>query len=183
MGDLELQLQDAVAGRIKYNKILIIVEGIYSMEGELCNLPDIVRVAKLYGAYVWLDEAHSIGAVGPSGRGVCEELGVDPRDIDIMMGTFTKSFGAAGGYIASDPQTVARVRQYAAGCTDAVSMPAAVCVQILSSLRVIAGEDGTDIGARKLRQLRDNSKFFREGLEAGAYTRPLFGSTQALSVG
>lgn len=136
------------------------------MEGELCCLPDVVRVCKMYGAYVWLDEAHSIGAVGPTGRGVCEELGVDPKDVDIMMGTFTKSFGAAGGYIASDAQTVARVRQYAAGCTDAVSMPPAVCVQILASLCVIAGEDGTDIGATKLRQLRDNSKFFREGLEA-----------------
>mmetsp|Transcript_15376 Transcript_15376/g.37231 ORF Transcript_15376/g.37231 Transcript_15376/m.37231 type:complete len:997 (+) Transcript_15376:181-3171(+) len=166
VGDLELLLQDAVAGKQRYNKILVIVEGIYSMEGELCCLKDIVRVAKLYGAYVWLDEAHSIGAVGPSGRGVCEELGVDPKDVDIMMGTFTKSFGAAGGYVASDPATIARVRQYAAGCTDAVSMPAAVCVQILASLRVIAGEDGTDIGARKLRQLRDNSQFFREGLEA-----------------
>ena len=96
VGDLELILQDAVAGKgARYNKILVIVEGIYSMEGELCCLPDIVRVCKMYGAYVWLDEAHSIGAVGPTGRGVCEELGVDPADVDIMMGTFTKSFGAA----------------------------------------------------------------------------------------
>ena len=167
VGDLELILQDAVAGKgARYNKILVIVEGIYSMEGELCCLPDIVRVCKMYGAYVWLDEAHSIGAVGPTGRGVCEELGVDPADVDIMMGTFTKSFGAAGGYVAGDHETVARVRQYAAGCTDAVSMPPAVCTQILASLRVIAGEDGTDIGATKLRQLRENAKFFREGLEA-----------------
>ena len=166
VGDLELILQDAVAGKQRYNKILVIIEGIYSMEGELCCLPEIVEVCKLYGAYVWLDEAHSIGAVGPTGRGVCEELGVDPKDVDIMMGTFTKSFGAAGGYVASDYETVARIRQYAAGCTDACSMPPAVCTQILSSLRVISGEDGTDIGAKKLRQLRENSKFFREGLEA-----------------
>jgi serine palmitoyltransferase len=88
-GDLELILQDAVAGKgPRYNKILVIVEGIYSMEGELCCLPDIVRVCKMYGAYIWLDEAHSIGAVGATGRGVCEELGVDPADVDIMMGTF-----------------------------------------------------------------------------------------------
>ena len=166
VGDLELILQDAVAGKQRYNKILVIIEGIYSMEGELCCLAEIVEVCKLYGAYVWLDEAHSIGAVGPTGRGVCEELGVDPKDVDIMMGTFTKSFGAAGGYVASDYETVARIRQYAAGCTDACSMPPAVCTQILSSLRVISGEDGTDIGAKKLRQLRENSKFFREGLEA-----------------
>ena len=167
VGDLELLLQQAVAGKgARYNKIMVIVEGIYSMEGELCVLPAIVEVCKLYGAYVWLDEAHSIGAVGATGRGVCEELGVDPRDIDVMMGTFTKSFGAAGGYVAGDAETVARVRQYSAGCTDAVSMPPAVCVQILSSLRVIAGEDGTDIGKKKLDDLRDNALFFRQGLEA-----------------
>jgi serine palmitoyltransferase len=167
VGDLELLLQQAVAGKgARYNKILVIVEGIYSMEGELCKLPAIVEVCKLYGAYVWLDEAHSIGAVGATGRGVCEELGVDPADIDVMMGTFTKSFGAAGGYVAGDAETVARVRQYSAGCTDAVSMPPAVCTQILASLRVIAGEDGTDIGAKKLCQLRDNALFFRQGLEA-----------------
>ena len=167
VGDLELLLQQAVAGKgARYNKILVIVEGIYSMEGELCKLPAIVEVCKLYGAYVWLDEAHSIGAVGATGRGVCEELGVDPADIDVMMGTFTKSFGAAGGYVAGDAETVARVRQYSAGCTDAVSMPPAVCTQILASLRVIAGEDGTDIGKKKLCQLRDNALFFRQGLEA-----------------
>ena len=167
VGDLELLLQQAVAGKgARYNKILVIVEGIYSMEGELCALPAIVEVCKMYGAYVWLDEAHSIGAVGATGRGVCEELGVDPSDIDVMMGTFTKSFGAAGGYVAGDAETVARVRQYSAGCTDAVSMPPAVCAQILSSLRVIAGEDGTDIGKKKLDDLRDNALFFRQGLEA-----------------
>ena len=144
-GDLELILQDAVAGEgshsPRYNKIVVIVEGIYSMEGELCALKPIVEVCKLYGAYVWLDEAHSIGAVGPTGRGVCEELGVDPADVDVMMGTFTKSFGAAGGYVAGSHELVARVRQYSSGCTDAVSMPPAVCAQILASLRVIAGED------------------------------------------
>ena len=167
VGDLELLLQQAVAGKgARYNKIMVIIEGIYSMEGELCALPAIVEVCKLYGAYVWLDEAHSIGAVGATGRGVCEELGVDPKDIDVMMGTFTKSFGAAGGYVAGDAETVARVRQYSAGCTDAVSMPPAVCVQILSSLRIIAGEDGTDIGKKKLDDLRSNALFFRQGLEA-----------------
>ena len=110
-GDLELILQDAVAGEgshsPRYNKIVVIVEGIYSMEGELCALKPIVEVCKLYGAYVWLDEAHSIGAVGPTGRGVCEELGVDPADVDVMMGTFTKSSappaGTSRGRTSSSP--------------------------------------------------------------------------------
>ena len=62
----------------------------------------IVPLCACLQAYVYLDEAHSIGAMGQTGRGVCEYWGVDPADIDIMMGTFTKSFGASGGYIAAD---------------------------------------------------------------------------------
>ena len=64
------------------------------------KLPDVLRLKKKYKAYVYLDEAHSIGALGPNGRGVVDYWGLNPRDVDVMMGTFTKSFGAAGGYIA-----------------------------------------------------------------------------------
>jgi len=71
------------------------------MEGSLAKLPEIVALKKKYKAYIYLDEAHSIGAMGPNGRGVTDYFGVNPADIDIMMGTFTKSFGAAGGYIAA----------------------------------------------------------------------------------
>ncbi|KAE8021272.1 hypothetical protein FH972_007178 [Carpinus fangiana] len=83
-----------------WKKIIVIVEGIYSMKGDLCKLPEIITICKKYKAYAYLDEAHSIGAVGKTGRGVCELLGVEPADVDIMMGTFTKSFGSCGGYIA-----------------------------------------------------------------------------------
>lgn len=69
------------------------------MEGSIVRLPDIIRLKKKYKAYVYLDEAHSIGALGPHGKGVVDYFGVNPKDIDIMMGTFTKSFGAAGGYL------------------------------------------------------------------------------------
>lgn len=72
------------------------------MEGSVVNLPEVIRLKKKYKAYLYLDEAHSIGALGKTGRGVVEHWGCDVRDVDIMMGTFTKSFGAAGGYIAAD---------------------------------------------------------------------------------
>jgi serine palmitoyltransferase len=93
-----------------WSKILIVVEGIYSMEGEICRLPEIVAIKKKYRAYLYLDEAHSIGALGAGGRGVCEHLGVDPADVDIMMGTFTKAFGSCGGYIAGDEHLVQYLR-------------------------------------------------------------------------
>lgn len=76
------------------------------MEGDICHLKGIVEVKKKYGAYLYLDEAHSIGAMGKSGRGICEHCGVDPKDIDIMMGTFTKSFGSCGGYIGGSSDLV-----------------------------------------------------------------------------
>ena len=69
------------------------------MEGTIVKLRDIVELKKKYKAYLYLDEAHSIGAVGQHGRGVVEYWNCDPSDVDIMMGTFTKSFGAVGGYI------------------------------------------------------------------------------------
>lgn len=79
---------------------LFVVLCAISMEGSLVRLPEIIALKKKYKAYLYLDEAHSIGAVGPSGRGVTELFDVNPADVDVMMGTFTKSFGASGGYIA-----------------------------------------------------------------------------------
>ena len=73
-----------------WKKILVMVEGIYSMEGEICRLAEIVEICKRYKAYIYVDEAHSIGALGETGRGICEYCNVDPADIDILMGTFTK---------------------------------------------------------------------------------------------
>lgn len=70
------------------------------MEGSIVRLPEIVSLKNKYKAYLYLDEAHSIGAVGATGRGVVEYFGMNPDDVDVLMGTFTKSFGAAGGYIA-----------------------------------------------------------------------------------
>ena len=87
------------------------------MEGSLAKLPEVVALKKKYKAYLYLDEAHSIGAMGPRGRGVTDYFGVDPNDVDIMMGTFTKSFGAAGGYIAAS-----EVRVLVALCNVGFSM-------------------------------------------------------------
>lgn len=69
------------------------------MEGSIVRLPEVIALKKKYKSYLYLDEAHSIGALGPNGRGVVDYFGLNPEDVDVMMGTFTKSFGAAGGYI------------------------------------------------------------------------------------
>jgi len=72
------------------------------MEGSIVQLPDVIRLKKKYKAYLYLDEAHSIGAIGPHGRGVVDYWNCDPTDVDILMGTFTKSFASAGGYIGGN---------------------------------------------------------------------------------
>ncbi|KAI3899339.1 hypothetical protein MKW92_003785 [Papaver armeniacum] len=147
-----------------WKKIIVVVEGIYSMEGELCKLPEIIQVCKKYRAYTYLDEAHSIGAVGKSGRGVCELLGVETADVDIMMGTFSKSFGSYGGYIAASKEVIEYLKFSCPAHLygTAISPPAAQ--QIISSIRVILGEDGSSRGAQKLTRIRENSNFFRSEL-------------------
>lgn len=148
----------------QWKKILIAVEGIYSMEGESVDLKGVVEIAKRYKCYVYLDEAHSIGAMGANGRGVCEHTGVDPADVDVLMGTFTKSFGAMGGYIAGSKEFVRHVRKHTAGFLHDNAMSPIVCQQIITAFKIMKGEDNTNTGIEKIRRLRDNSDYFRQKL-------------------
>uniref|UniRef100_A0A915PWV6 serine C-palmitoyltransferase n=1 Tax=Setaria digitata TaxID=48799 RepID=A0A915PWV6_9BILA len=170
MADLEEIIRDAIVyGNLKtkkpFTKILIIVEGIYSMEGSICNLPAIIALKKKYGAYIYLDEAHSIGAMGPHGRGIIDYWGCDPRDVDILMGTFTKSFSAAGGYIAGDKRIINYIRVNSAATIYALSMSPPVAQQILSSMKVMMGLDGSDDGEIRRQNLRRNTHYFRKHLK------------------
>ncbi|WVW80222.1 hypothetical protein I302_102200 [Kwoniella bestiolae CBS 10118] len=142
--DLERILRDVISqGQPRthrpWKKILLIVEGLYSMEGSLVNLPVLIELKKRYKFYLYVDEAHSVGAMGPNGRGVCDYFGVDPREVDILMGTFTKSFGAAGGYIAGSKQIMdrLRLRSHATAYAESVSPP--VLTQIIASMGSIMG--------------------------------------------
>jgi len=147
-----------------WKKILIIVEGIYSMEGETCKLKEIVEIKKKYKCYLWVDEAHSIGAIGPSGRGVTDLHGVNPTDVDVLMGTFTKSFASVGGYITGKKELITHLRHTSFATMYSTSMSPGCCQQIIRALQVMTGEDGTDIGRKKINDLRENSNFFRQGL-------------------
>eukprot|EP00457_Paulinella_chromatophora_P003629 gb/GEZN01003637.1/.p1 GENE.gb/GEZN01003637.1/~~gb/GEZN01003637.1/.p1 ORF type:complete len:509 (-),score=84.28 gb/GEZN01003637.1/:507-2033(-) len=145
-----------------WKKIVIMVEGIYSMEGEISPLEKIVAVKKKYGCYLYLDEAHSIGALGDTGRGCCEKRGVDPADVEILMGTFTKSFGGVGGYIAGDAKLIRFLRKVSAGYVYSSSISPPTTQQIISAFQIIQGEDGTSLGRQKLDSLKANSNYFRK---------------------
>ncbi|XP_023232748.1 serine palmitoyltransferase 2-like isoform X2 [Centruroides sculpturatus] len=170
MGDLETKLRTAlITGQPRtlrpWRKIIIIVEGVYSMEGTIVNLPDIIHLKKKYKSYLYLDEAHSIGALGTSGRGVVDYYGCDPKDVDILMGTFTKSFGAAGGYIAGSKDLINYLRSNCYSFSYATSMSSPVVCQITSAMKVIMGEDGTNEGQQRITQLAQNTRYFRQKLK------------------
>ncbi|KAK1805426.1 hypothetical protein P4O66_019742 [Electrophorus voltai] len=169
MQSLEKLLRDAIVhGQPRthrpWKKIVILVEGIYSMEGSIVRLPEVIALKKKYKAYLYLDEAHSIGALGPRGRGVVDYFGVDPHDVDIMMGTFTKSFGASGGYIGGKKELIDYLRTHSHSAIYATSMSPPVAQQIITSMKCIMGEDGTTLGQERLRQLSENTTYFRRRL-------------------
>ncbi|XP_043552978.1 serine palmitoyltransferase 2 [Chiloscyllium plagiosum] len=170
MQSLDKLLKDAIVHgqprtRRPWKKILIVVEGIYSMEGSIVRLPEIVALKKKYKAYLYLDEAHSIGALGPSGRGVVEYFDLSPEDVDVMMGTFTKSFGAAGGYIGGKKALVDYLRSHSHSTVYATSMSAPIAEQIIASMKCIMGEDGTTLGQTRVQQLAENTRYFRRRLK------------------
>lgn len=149
---------------VPYTRIVIIVEGVYSMEGEIIDLRRLVELKKKYKCLLFLDEAHSIGALGRTGRGVCEHCGVSPADVDVLMGTFTKSFGSIGGYIASDKKVIEYLREHSSISLHCDSLAPPCCQQVLSVLNVLLGKNGNDLGRKRLQQLRENCRFFRQGL-------------------
>jgi len=167
--DLENKLKKAIIDghpltHRPWKKILIIVEGVYSMEGSVVRLPEIIALKKKYKAYLYLDEAHSIGAVGPTGRGVVDYWGCDARDVDIMMGTFTKSFGSAGGYIAGSKKLIDYLRMNSHANCYATSMSPPVTLQVIKSMETIMGKDGSFEGQRRIKQLAENTQYFRDKL-------------------
>jgi len=134
MDSLEKQLRKCEPNKIK----LIVVDGVFSMEGDVAKLKDITCLAKKYKASIMVDEAHAIGVLGNQGRGSCNHLNVS-NDIDLIMGTFSKSFAALGGFIASDKDTINFLRHHArsyifsASCTPASIAAANAALDIMQN--------------------------------------------------
>ncbi|CAG9763997.1 unnamed protein product [Ceutorhynchus assimilis] len=144
-----------------WKKIVIFVEGVYSMEGTIVKLPEVIALKKKYKAYLYLDEAHSIGAMGKHGRGILDYFDCDPKDIDILMGTFTKSFGSAGGYIAGSKELVTYLRQVSLASCQAWAMSPPLAAQIIAVLKILMEKDGTNEGQRRIEALARNTRYFR----------------------
>ena len=167
MEDLEKQLQKCESDRIK----LIVVDGVFSMEGDLCKLPEIIDLKKKYNATVMVDEAHGLGVFGHQGRGVCNHFGLS-NDVDLIMGTFSKSLASIGGFIAADSSIINLLRHtvrtyiFSASSTPAATACAREALHIIKSepQRLAALWDVTNYALKRFRE---------EGFEIGDTESPI----------
>ncbi len=160
-------LEEALQRR-KGKRQLVIVEGIYSMDGDFGALDDLLGIAESHGASVLIDEAHSMLACGPNGRGASEHFGVEDR-VSLVYGTFSKAFGALGGFVAGPVETLDYLRLYAHPYVYSCALPPVVIAAILKALEI--GRSQPELRAR----LWENANYFRTrvnalGIDTGAST-------------
>ncbi|MFJ2592636.1 aminotransferase class I/II-fold pyridoxal phosphate-dependent enzyme [Streptomyces erythrochromogenes] len=140
--------------RSRFRRVLIVVEGAYSMDGDLVDLPAVIELKKRYGALLMVDEAHSIGTVGEHGRGVGEFFAVDRSDVDLWMGTLSKSFASCGGYLGGSARMVRWLRHTLPGFVYSVGLTPANAAAALAATELITAEP------HRVRTLRRNSGLF-----------------------
>ncbi|MFO0870804.1 MAG: aminotransferase class I/II-fold pyridoxal phosphate-dependent enzyme [Pirellulales bacterium] len=162
------QAVDAILSEVRhqYRKVVIAVEGVYSMDGDFPELPRFVDVKRRHHALLFVDEAHSIGTLGTHGRGIGEHFGVVPQDVDLWMGTLSKAFGSCGGYIAGCREVVEYLKYTAPGFVFSVGLPPSNAAAALASLQVLQREP------ERVETLRQRSRLFldlarQRGLNTG----------------
>ncbi len=160
---------DAILTKVRsqYRRVLVIVEGVYSMDGDYSDVAAMVEVKKKHRAMLMVDEAHSMGTMGATGRGMSEFANIDPRDVDIWMGTLSKSFASCGGYIAGSKALVEYLRYTAPGFVFSVGLPPSSAAAALESINVLESQP------ERVDVLRARSELFlslakNAGLDTGA---------------
>jgi 8-amino-7-oxononanoate synthase len=159
-GDLEAIERALRLNRRRHRRALLIVEGLYSMDGDMPDLVALVRLKRRYDAWLMVDEAHSVGVLGQTGRGIAEEQGVDPADIDIWMGTLSKALTSTGGYIAGSRQLVDLLKYTSPGFVYSVGTAPAVAAAAHAAIAVMQRESW------RLAKLRQNGRDFISGAKA-----------------
>jgi 8-amino-7-oxononanoate synthase len=159
--------------RSQYERVLVVVEGIYSMDGDFPNLPEFIAVKRKHHALLMVDEAHSIGVMGATGRGIAEHFGLDASDVDLWMGTLSKSLASCGGYVSGSASLMEYLKHSVPGFVYSVGMPPASCAAALVALQIMKREP---MRVTKLRQR--GRKFLELARQAGIPT----GSSAGLSV-
>ncbi len=167
MESLEQQLQRCDPEKVK----LIVTDGVFSMEGDVANLPEIVRLAKKYNAAVMVDEAHGIGVFGKGGRGTCDHFGVTD-DVDLIMGTFSKSFASLGGFIATDKEITNYLRHHSRSYIFTASITPASTAAALKAIDLMIEEPERQENLWKITNFALDG-FRQMGCEIGNTTTPI----------
>ena len=167
MESLEQQLQRCDPEKVK----LIVTDGVFSMEGDVANLPEIVRLAKKYNAAVMVDEAHGIGVFGKGGRGTCDHFGVTD-DVDLIMGTFSKSFASLGGFIATDKEITNFLRHHSRSYIFTASITPASTAAALKAIDLMIEEPERQENLWKITNFALDG-FRQMGCEIGNTTTPI----------
>ncbi len=155
MADLEQQLKNSDPDKGK----LIVTDGVFSMSGDIANLPEIVRLGKKYGARVMVDDAHGFGVLGATGRGTAEYFGLE-KEVDIIMGTFSKSLASLGGYMAADEKIVDYVKHKSRPFIFCAAITPANAATALEALRILKKEP------ERPKALLEIAAYMRKGLKA-----------------
>jgi len=163
LGNLEALLREH---RPKAERVLIAVEGLYSMDGDFPDLPQLIALKKRYGCWLMVDEAHSLGVLGATGRGIAEHFQVDPQEVDIWMGTLSKTLASCGGFIAGEQALIDNLRYLAPGFLYSVGLAPPLAAAALAALQILQAEP------ERVQTLRERSMFFwkeaqRRGLDTG----------------
>lgn len=150
--------------RSEFDKVLLSVESLYSMDGDIAPLPEIVKIRKAYNSILMVDEAHSLGVLGETGRGIAEHFNLSRGDVDIWMGTLSKTFASCGGFVAGDRTLVEYLRYSAPGFIFSVGLAPPDTAAALAALNVLEREPW------RVQQLQERSALFRrlasqEGIE------------------
>ncbi|MCK8066936.1 aminotransferase class I/II-fold pyridoxal phosphate-dependent enzyme [Cobetia sp. 1CM21F] len=156
------------AQRGKFERVLIVTEGLYSMDGDVPDLPRLIALKQKYRCWLMVDEAHSFGVLGERGLGLREHYDIAARDVDIWMGTMSKTLSGCGGYIAGCKELVSMLRYFAPGFLYSVGMPAQVAAPSLKILELLQGDDAR----QRIARLHDVSGYFLKraralGLDVG----------------
>jgi 8-amino-7-oxononanoate synthase len=164
--DLAALEQVLADNRGKYKNALVLVEGLYSMDGDYPDLPRIIALKQKYGCWLMVDEAHGLGVLGKTGRGVFEHFDLDPALVDIWMGTLSKTLGACGGYIAGSQALIDIMKYKAGGFVYSVGMSPPLTVAAITAMHLMYSEPD------RVERLQRNGRVFldearRAGLDTG----------------
>ena len=153
--------------RDRYERVLIVAEGLYSMDGDLCDLPALIALKERRECWLMIDDAHGLGVLGDRGLGVFEHFGVDPRKVDIWMGTLSKALASCGGFIAGPAPLIDFLKRSAGGFVYSVAMAPPIAAAALAALEILGKEPD------RVDRLRANARRFADiaraaGLDLGA---------------